>query len=217
MPDELKIVIADDHPIFREGLKKIIQSRKEYSVIGEAADGSEAVRLIKILKPNIAILDIDMPDKNGFEVVSEITKLNIGTKAIFLTMHSAEDLFEEALNLGVKGFVLKENAVSDILEAIDIVIKGKCYISPLVADHLLNKTGHFKPADPQRLLLNKLTPSEKTILKLISLQKSTNQIAEELFISPKTVETHRTNIASKLNLHGQNSLLKFAIDNKNII
>ncbi len=217
MNDEITIVIADDHPIFREGLKKIIQEKNNLKIIGEAGNGIELLSIIKKLSPRIAVIDIDMPGKNGFEVVSELKRWGVKTETIFLTMHSAKDLLEEALSLNVRGFVLKENAITEILDAIEHVNNGNHYVSPQVSDYLFTKKEDSESLNHPELLLNKLSPAEKKILKLISLQKSTNEIAAELFLSPKTVETHRTHIASKLNLHGQNSLLKFAIDNKNVI
>jgi two-component system response regulator NreC len=217
MDSEITIVIADDHPIFREGLKKIIQGKNNFTVIGEAGDGIESLNIIRNLNPQIAVIDIDMPGKNGFEVVTEMKSFGCKTQTIFLTMHNAKDLLEEALSLNVRGFVLKENAITEILDAIEKVNNGSYYVSPQVSNYMFAEKADSGNSYPQKLLLNKLSPTEKKILKLISLQKSTNEIAAELFISPKTIETHRTHIASKLNLYGQNSLLKFAIDNKNVI
>ncbi len=217
MNDGIKIVIADDHPIFREGLKKVIQSKKNRIIVGEAGDGLEALKLIIGHKPDISIIDIEMPELNGYEVVKKIRESGFEAKVIFLTMHNSEDLFDEAMKLEVKGFVLKENAATDISDAIDHVGRGGHYISPQVSEHLVARQEFSLNVNPVRLILHKLTQTERKILKLISDQKTSNEIAAQLFISPATVETHRSHITAKLNLHGQNSLLKFAIDNKDLI
>lgn len=215
MDKEIKIVIADDHPIFRGGLKQIIDLDKRIKIIGEADNGQKALEIISELKPDMAILDIDMPKKTGLEVLKELGSTDV--KIIFLTMYAEEDIFDEAMNLGIKGFVLKDSAVNDIIECIFTVNEDKYYISPSVSDFLMNrrkKLNQLKSNNPQ---LQNLTMAEKKILKFISENKTSKEIAEILFISYRTIENHRANISGKLNLKGSHSLVKFAIENKSLL
>jgi len=214
---EIKIVVADDHPIFRSGLKQAIESSGEYRVVAEADNGEEALLQIQSLTPDVAILDLDMPRLNGFQVVKALLANNISTKIIFLTMHKAEDLLQEALNLKVKGYVLKENALHEVIKAIDTIYNGESYICAEISGSFLTKNIFSGEQDGKKLLLEKLTQTERTILKLVAHQKTSKEIAADLFISYKTVEKHRSNICDKLNLSGNNALLMFAIDHKDIL
>jgi two-component system response regulator DegU len=214
MTGPVTILIADDHPLFRKGLRQAIEAEPSFSIVGEAKDGEEALRKMAELKPAIAILDIDMPGKNGFEVAKEAAKLSLPVSIIFLTMYREEDMFAAAMDLGIKGYVLKENAGSDIIDAIRAVAGGGHYISPLISGFLVRRDEHSRLVRKRYPLLESLTPAERTILKLISENKTSREIAELLNVSPKTVENHRLNIAKKLNLQGAHSLLKFAIENK---
>lgn len=211
----IKLVIADDHPIFLTGLKQVLNTKNNFNIVGEGETGEEALELIKKLSPDVAILDLDMPHMNGFGVAKALLKYQQSTKLIFLTMHEANDLLNEALEIGVMGYVLKENASTDIISAVEHVYKGEHFISPLLSENLLNRRGSDVLLDDKKLLIEKLTVTEKKILSFIAHQKTTKEIGEELYISPRTVEKHRSNICSKLNITGNNALLKFAIDHKN--
>lgn len=213
--DKIRIVIADDHPVFLKGMRFVISEEEDIEVVAEASDGIKALNLINQLHPDIAVLDIDMPGKTGFEILRELLAQKSECKIIFLTMHNASDLLLEAIKLGVKGYLLKENALSDIITAIRLVKKGQRYITASLSDVVLNVNLPVPPDESGRQFLKKLTPSEIKILYLIAKQKTTRQIAEELFISAKTVEKHRYNICEKLEISGNNSLLKFALENKN--
>ncbi len=215
MDKEIKIVIADDHPIFRNGLKQIIEFDKRIKIIGEADNGQKALELITELKPDVAILDIDMPKKTGLEVLKELKDSEV--KIIFLTMYAEEDIFEEAMNHGIKGFVLKDSAVSDIVDCIFSVHEDKYYISPSVSNFLMNRRKKLNELKNNNPLLQNLTMSEKKILKYISENKTSKEIADILFISYRTIENHRANISGKLNLKGSHSLVKFAIENKALL
>lgn len=215
MDKEIKIVIADDHPIFRNGLKQIIDFDKRIKIIGEADNGQKALELITELKPDVAILDIDMPKKTGLEVLKELKDSEV--KIIFLTMYAEEDIFEEAMNHGIKGFVLKDSAVSDIVDCIFSVHEDKYYISPSVSNFLMNRRKKLNELKNNNPLLQNLTMSEKKILKYISENKTSKEIADILFISYRTIENHRANISGKLNLKGSHSLVKFAIENKALL
>jgi DNA-binding NarL/FixJ family response regulator len=215
--DKIRVVVADDHPVFLKGMRFVIAEEEDIAVVAEASDGLKALKFINELKPDIAVLDLDMPGKTGFDILRELNSSQSDCKTIFLTMHNASDLLLEALNIGVKGYILKENALSDIITAIRLVNKGQRYITPSLSDVVLNLNMPTTAPDSKKLLLEKLTASEKKILYLIAKQKTTKQIADELFISAKTVEKHRYNICEKLDLTGNNSLLRFALENKKVI
>jgi len=207
------ILIADDHPIFLKGLKEVIESEPAYEVIYAAKNGMEALAIARTKLPMVTILDIDMPEMNGLAAAEELIKFVPDANVILLTMHKAKDTFLRALEIGVAGYVLKENAVVDIIQAIEAVISGNSYISPEMSSFLLNQRRSNRNPTTEDLLRT-LTPSELKILKLVGSYKSTKAIAEELFISEKTVSNHRMNILRKLNLTGKNSLLRFAIEQR---
>lgn len=215
MSKTIKIIIADDHPIFLSGLKQILAADNTIEIIGEAYNGEKSIELVNELKPEIAILDIDMPKKTGLEALKEL--VDSDTKFIFLTMYAEEDIFDEAMNLGIKGYVLKDSAVNDIIECIHTVYDNKYYISPSVSNFLINRKKRFNELRNNNPMIEQLTPSEKTILKYISENMTSKEIAEILFLSYRTIENHRTNISNKLKIKGSHSLLKFAIENKNLL
>ena len=216
MKDKLTILIADDHPMIRDSLRHAIESNTEWEVAGEAQDGEVAIELINKLLPAIVILDISMPVRNGFEVVSALRQKKVQTQVIFLTMHRNEDFFQRALDLDVRGYVLKDSAVIDVVSAIKAVSRGEYYTSPALTSYLIRKRsgGSSAASSEQGLGLHSLSPTERRVLELIAEYKTSRDIAEELNTSPRTVETHRTNICQKLGLHGRHALMKFAPENK---
>ena len=211
-----KIFVADDHPIFRKGLIEIISAENDLEIVGESSDGLSAVNIIIEKKPDIAVLDIQMPQMDGFSVLKKINETGADTKVIFLTMHKEEDVFEQAMDLGVKGYVLKESASEEIIKCINNVFQGKYYISGSISDYMINWNEKLKTGLEKNDLAS-LTSAEKKILRYISEKKSSREIAELLYISVRTVENHRNNICTKLNIHGANSLLKYALENKVIL
>ena len=215
MPGKIRIIIADDHPIFRGGLRQIISADESIEIIGEADNGEKALEIIHELKPDIAVLDIDMPKKTGLDVIRELKDSN--TKIIFLTMYAEEDIVDEAMDFGIKGYVLKDSAVNDIIECILSVNEDNYYISPNVSNLLVNRRNKSKNLIKKNPELGNLTKTERNILRFISENKTSKEIAEVLFLSHRTVENHRTNISNKLNLKGSHSLLKFAIENKSYL
>jgi DNA-binding NarL/FixJ family response regulator len=217
MNNKIKIIIADDHPMMRSGVKSVLLTDPRIEVIAEAKDGEEAYNFIKRNNPDVALLDVEMPKLTGLEIVRRIVSEKLKTKIIFLTMYKEEDMFNEAMDAGAFGYILKENAVEDVLESVKIVSEGRYYISPLISNYLMNRMNmqnDFKSKTPS---INNLTTAERNIIKLISHEKTTQQIADELHISYKTVENHRNNISKKLNLSGTHSLVKFAINNKALL
>lgn len=215
MDNETKIIIADDHALLRRGLRGIIESEPQLRVVAEADNGETALALIGEHEPDVAVLDLDMPALDGFGVTRAIQEKNLAVGVIILTMHNSESLFNTALDLGVKGFVLKDSAMPEIIDCIKAVADGRNYISPQLSTHLVNRSNRTFTQDKSGL--NKLTPAERNILKLVAADKSSRQIADELFISIRTVDRHRANISSKLDLRGANALVKFAFAHKSEI
>jgi DNA-binding NarL/FixJ family response regulator len=191
----ITIIIADDHPLMRSGVKAVLQTNPQIQIIAEAQDGENALKLIQKHHPEIALIDVEMPKMTGLEIARRAAEEKLKTKIIFLTMHKDEDMFNEAMNAGAFGYVLKENAVEEVLESVKTVAEGGYYISPLISGYLvkrLNKQNEFAAQQPS---IYDLTKAERAILKLISEEKTTQQIADELHISYKTVENHRNNIS----------------------
>jgi DNA-binding NarL/FixJ family response regulator len=214
MNPEISIVIADDHPVFRQGLRQIIEIEPGLKVSGEARDGAAALKLIQELKPDVAVLDINMPNMKGFDVAREIRQQGLKVGIIFLTMYDDERMFNEALNVGALGYLLKDSAISDIAESVRAVASGQHFISPTISRYLINRASRSAALSEQRPSLKDLTPSELRVLKLISEHKTSKEIAAQLFISYRTVENHRANICQKLGIHGSNALIKFALEHK---
>jgi DNA-binding NarL/FixJ family response regulator len=205
------LIIADDHPIFRKGLLDILKSDKSFQILAEASDGNEALELILLHQPDVAILDVDMPNMSGIEVCRNALKLKSKTRFVILTMYKEEDLFNEAMNIGVSGYVLKDNTVDDIINCINSVAQNDVYISPNIKQFLISRKEKDIGNDSIKKKLLKITISEMRILKLISENKSSKEIAALLFISYKTVENHRYNICRKMELEGNYALIKFAV------
>lgn len=209
----IKVVIADDHPIFREGLKQIVETNG-IKIIAEASNGEEAFEKIREHLPDVVVLDINMPVLDGLEVLGKLRESKINVKTVYLTGHKNEKIFNRAMDLGAYGYVLKENASMDLIDCINKVFRGEYYISPVISDLLINRNRKRKEFEVSHPGIYSLTEAEIKVLKKISQSKSSREIADEMFVSIRTIEKHRENIAHKLNLHGSNALLKFALDNK---
>jgi DNA-binding NarL/FixJ family response regulator len=211
---EIEVLIADDHPIVRRGLRQVIEADAALKVVAEAGDGREVLERIEELRPRVAVLDLDMPGLDGFAVTREIQKRRLPVEVIILTIHSEADMFNEALDLGVKGYVVKDCAVSDIVAAIRAVASGQHYISPTLSAHLVKRRARADALAREKPTLAQLTPTERRVLRLIAEYKTSKEIAAELFIHYRTVENHRTNICQKLDIHGSHALLKFALQHR---
>lgn len=214
MKTEIRIVIADDHPIFRKGLRSVIETDPRLKIVGEAEDGEVALEQIQTFQPDIAILDMEMPNKSGFEVMQEIREKKLPLAVIFLTMHKDERFFNAALDQGANGYVLKDSAATDIVASIKTVASGQTFISPQLSTYLLNRHARVTSLVEQKPGLSNLTPAEREVLRLIAANKTNKQIGDELHISIRTVEKHRANVSEKLELHGSHVLLSFALEHK---
>jgi len=208
------VLIADDHPIFRRGLCDIIAGDSTLRLVGEVGDGEQAWRLIQELRPAVAVLDIHMPKRSGIELARLVSQQHLRVALIILTMDGEEALLNEALSLGVKGYLLKESAVTDLLQAIHLVAGGECYISPTLSGALVRRQSARQELRAEKPGLDKLSPTEREVLKLIAEDRTSKEIAELLGCSHRTVESHRQRISQKLELSGSHSLLRFAFDHK---
>ncbi len=213
MKHEATVFIVDDHPLLRRGLRDVIGGNSAFKIVGEAADGEEAMRLLATLKPDIVIIDIDMPRLNGLETIRALRQQAVAVKTIILTMYNEEDMFNAAMDLGAKAYVLKENAANDIVAALDRVARGEAFVSPPMIEAGQRRSERVRELLLGRPQIELLTPAERRILKLVGEDYTSKEIADRLKLSVRTVENHRQHICDKLKLHGTHSLLKFAFDN----
>jgi DNA-binding NarL/FixJ family response regulator len=214
MNGNARIIIADDHPVFRRGLRMIVEMETNLQVVAEADDGAAAYDLIETHKPDLVILDVNMPQLNGFDVVRKLQTNRSKTAVVFLTMHRDEEMLNAAMDLGVGGYILKDSAVTDIVSCLKTVLSGQPYISPQLSAFLLDRSRRSNELSRQLPQLESLTPTERRVLKLISDYKTSKEIADILCIHSRTVDNHRTNISNKLDLRGSHALLKFAVEHK---
>jgi two-component system response regulator NreC len=208
---KIRILLADDHTILRAGLRMMLNAQPDMEVIGEAQDGRQAIEETQKLRPDIVLMDITMPDLNGIEATRQIKRLVSDVKILMLTMHEHDDYVFQALQAGASGYMLKEAADTELITALHVITSGQFYLSPtaqsvVVGDYLQKvRTGE------ERDSYSSLTEREREILKLVAEGFTNNQIAERLVISPKTVDTHRTHIMDKLNMHSRAELIKYAM------
>jgi DNA-binding NarL/FixJ family response regulator len=207
---ELRVLLGDDHAMLRQGLKKILEDRHDWRVVAEAGNGRDAVRDTMTLKPDVAVLDIGMPLLNGVEATRQILRHAPSVRVLILSMHSDQAYVTQALQAGAKGYILKESAAAELIEAIAAVASGKSFFSPAVAQLVfddytrrLTEKGINDPYDA-------LSEREREILQLVAEGRSSKEIAELLSISPTTVETHRAHILQKLGLHNTVEVVRYA-------
>jgi DNA-binding NarL/FixJ family response regulator len=207
----IRILIADDHPIFRQGLRQIIETDSQLKIIAETADGEQALARLQDTPVDVAMLDLTMPLKDGFAVARAVRELRIAVPLVFLTMHKDEHYLHAALDLGVKGYVLKDSAITEIVSCLKAVFAGQDYISPALSSYLIRRNTRAATLAAAKPALEQLTPTERRVLKLIAEGQTSRTIAAELGIGIRTVEHHRNNITTKLELHGSHALVKFAL------
>ena len=215
--DKITLIIADDHPLFRSGVRAELETVPEYQIIGETGEGSEALEMIRNLHPQIAVLDFEMPGMTGLEIAGQVSENQLNTRIILLTMHQDNKIFHKALDLGIQGYVLKDDTVTDIIAAINTVASGKHFISDGLSKILIEKSGSPNERNEQISRIEELTAAEKRVLSLVAELKSNDEIAGILFISKRTVENHKVNITSKLGLKSSRQLLKFALEHQSLI
>src|SRR5271154_968747 len=216
--EPIRILIADDHPMLRKGLRLTIEEDPGLKVVGEVSDGEAALALLIKLRPEIAVLDIEMPKLDGLGVAREAMRQGVAVKTIFLTLHLDEDMFRAALELGSKGYILKDSAAQEIVAGVRSVASDKPYYSSAIAAQMLNSQRNVAKASKSSPI-DQLSPTERRIMQLVGNGKSSKEIGAELSINYRTVENHRTNMCRKLSLEGEgaNALLRFALQNKSLL
>jgi RNA polymerase sigma factor (sigma-70 family) len=206
---ETTIVLADDHRLVREGLRRLLEERADLRVVGEARTGQEAVDLAAEKSPDLVLMDISMPGLSGIDATRRICKIADSPKVLILSMHDNRSFVEEVLRAGASGYVLKDCASSDLLEAIDAVRRGDSFLSPSITQQVVDAIAH--PSDRPEAALSALTDREREVLTLIAEGLSSKQIAKQLGVSLKTIESHRANLMDKLEIHKVSGLVRFAI------
>ena len=212
MVQKKTILIVDDHTLFREGLRAIIERGPGYEIIGEAGNSRQGLQMVEKYKPDLALVDISLPDRSGIELTRDIVKLSAKTRIMIVSMHSKTDYIVRAFQAGATGYVIKESAASKLLQGIGSVLKGDYFMDAAVSRKVVEKIAAIK--EKKVIVTNAaydaLTPREQEIMILVAEGLSTNQISERLFISPKTVENHRSRIMQKLDLHSTIELARYA-------
>ncbi|QJB55683.1 response regulator transcription factor [Pseudodesulfovibrio sp. zrk46] len=208
----MELIIVDDHPLFREGLKTIVKRDANYSVVAEAGNGKEGIELGKKLRPDIMLVDISMPGKNGIQMIRELKDAVPETKFIIISMHSEADYIVEAFRAGATGYMIKESAASNLIKGLETVAKGELFLDSALSQEVVFKLlqskggGSDSPQDPY----STLTSREQEVMRMLAEGLTTKEVAAQLYISPKTVENHRTNLMKKLGLQSTVELIRYA-------
>jgi len=206
----IRVILADDHAIVRDGLSRSMQQEEDMEVVAQAANGHEAVKLAQAQRPDIVVMDVSMPDLNGIEATRVIVSQCPEVKVLVLSMHARKSFIVEMFRAGAKGYLLKDCEFDELAHAIRIVVGGKSYLSPAITDVVIDSYTH-QSNGMEFTVFSVLTPREREVLQLLAEGNSTKQIGQRLFISPKTVEVHRLKIMDKLNLNNVAQLTKYAI------
>jgi DNA-binding NarL/FixJ family response regulator len=214
MSEEITVLIADDHPIFRKGLSQVVAAEPGLRVLAETDNGVAALRRIRELRPRVAIVDLEMPQLDGLGVARAVRDQNLPVQIVFLTMHNDEDAVNSALEAGISGYILKDSAVDDVVAAIRSVVAGRPYLSPGISLHLVGRWRKTETLARSQPGVADLTPTERRVMGLIAEYKTSKEIADVLCVSPRTVENHRANICSKLELRGSHALIRFAVEHR---
>jgi DNA-binding NarL/FixJ family response regulator len=203
------IVLADDHIVVRQGIRKLLETRDDFRIVGEASDGEEAVKLVTEKKPDVALMDLWMPRLSGIDATRRIGKRGLATKVLVLSMHESRAYVEEVLRAGAAGYIVKNAAADDLIEAIDTVRDGVSYLSPAITQQVVDAIARPAPSSPSGLGV--LTDREREVLQLIAEGLSSKEIAAMLGVSLKTIDSHRSNLMEKLDIHKVSGLVRFAI------
>jgi DNA-binding NarL/FixJ family response regulator len=207
-----RILICDDHTLFVEGIKAMLRNESSLEIIGEARDGRQAVELVKELKPDVLLMDVSMPDMNGFDATRRIHEFNPAVKVLMLTMHDEEELVARCLEAGAAGYIIKDAPASQLLYAIETVQKGEKYLSPSVLKKVVD--GYVKNTNRPQTSYDRLSAREREVLKLLAEGLSVKEIATHLNLSVKTVDVHKYNLMKKIDVHSSAELIKYAIQKK---
>jgi two-component system response regulator NreC len=213
MTEKIRILIADDHTLLRNGICALLEDEKDMTIVGEASDGREAVRLAMQLKPNVVLMDIAMPLLNGLEATRQIKREHPEIGVLVLTMYDHEEYFRQMLEVGASGYIIKRAAATELVSAIRAVYNGEAVLSPaitrLLLEDYLTRDSRSEKDDP-----NALSAREREVLQLIAEGQTSREIADILHLSVKTVQSHRTNLMQKLDLHDRGDIIKYAIQKK---
>jgi len=208
---KIRILVADDHTLIRQGIVSLLTAQPDMEVVAEAANGREAVEAARRLQPDVALMDIGMPQMDGLEATRHIRQQQPGTQVLILTVHDREDYLFQAIRAGAAGYILKGADVQDLLAGVRTVCRGEVYLYPTVTKKLLTDYLRRVETGEDRASYDGLTDRERQVLRLIAEGKTTTEIARSLYLSPHTVQTHRDHIMEKLNLHSKAELIKYAI------
>ncbi|HUV76540.1 MAG TPA: response regulator transcription factor [Desulfobacterales bacterium] len=212
MTQKKSILVIDDHPLFREGIKRIIENTSKYELVGEAGTGRQGLQMAKKLKPDLVLVDMSLPDQSGIELTRDILNFSSEIRILIVSMHSKVDYIVKAFQAGATGYLVKESAADMLLEGIDCVLKGDYYMDTKVSQKVVKKLVGIPKHETMVAAdsYDSLTPREQEIMALLAEGRSTSQIADKLFISPKTAENHRSSIMRKLDIHSTIELVRYA-------
>ena len=211
MGNRYRVILADDHVLVRHGLKLILKENPDLEIAAEVSDGLELLNVLHKINPDLIVLDVSMPNLRGIEAIPEIRRVRPNAKVLMLTMHKEEDYLYQAISAGANGYLLKEDAEKELFSAIEHIKNGKIYISPSLADQSMQNWARMRRGEDDSQHVESLTVREREILKLIAEGKSNKEIGDLLFISVRTVERHRANMMSKLNIRKTAELVQYAL------
>ena len=212
--NSIRVLLADDHPVYRDGLRLMLESGEGIEVVAEASHGREAVKLAAQTKPDVALLDINMPDMSGTDVAKAIRDSKLGCAIMFVTMEKSNAILQQAIDIGVDGYLHKNSGAEEIIEAVQTVARGEKHYSPAIAELMMGMIQANRSMTQDTEGIGSLTPAERKVLRLVASDRTSKEIATELGVSVRTIDSHRSRITRKLGLSGAHSLVKFAFEHR---